>query len=496
MHLFYALCSVFLLMFLVQPVSAASVYGSLYEVGHAVSPYSMNQETTLAYDTGTDGFIGLTSNMDTGLEWWKSDSLGLNWEIVDPSPIAAENCNMAGRHTVVEYDGDVYFSAGCGDPSVGHIFKITGLETAELVHIITIEPPGGGIITHPTGTILNGNLYMFFDGGFTVYDGTSFADVIDAPGQTEGVPLETSEELDSSIYLAQTSGQVQRFDGIEYEIIGDNYLDGSTPADNPNLPAIEVFNDKVYVGNQDEANGATLFSFDIHDTAPTWEEVVDLDTADMVINKTQVIDGVDGESYFIFYVMNGDVGTNIYAMDDEENIIQLIDSGLGGTDPENNTEVVSLVTSVVDDGGVEKNIMLFGTQNQVDQSKLFVLDLGADLAIDATGGSVVSSVGAAAVKKTTTRYKKNFKFRLKKKRVKKGARYSLWVGGKKVDAKTAKKKKAITLKYKKAKKKKAGKTFNVRIGVKNVYGTGDDRLRAHNVIKGKKLKVTVRKRKK
>lgn len=469
---------------IIQPASAASVYGALYETGNVVSPNGLNKEATLAYYPGEDGFITLTAN-DNGLEWWTSDALGMNWELADPNPLAAHNCNMAGRHTVVTYNDEVYFAVSCDNYNTGKIFKLTGTQSAELVHTGPVSDQEEFSLNYPTATVLNDQLYMFFDGGFTVCDETTCEDVTDTPDQPDGVPLETSSEQDGYIYLAQTSGEVQKFDGNSYETIGEDFLEGLEIGLNANLPAIEVFNDKVYVGNQDFQNGATLFGYD----GTTWEEIITLDPDDTIINKTQVTT-VDGSEYLVFYASNGNVGTNIYALDEDENIIQLIDSGLGGTNPENNAEVVSIANRTVNDNGVNKNIMLFGTQNYVDNSKIFALNLDADLAINAVKKNVVK---AAGVKKARHQKGEVFKYKIKKKLVQKKAVYSLWVNNKRVDKIKAKKKKVITLKYKKAKKKKVGQVFRVRVGVKHVYGTGSNRKVARNVIKGNKLKVTVRK---
>ena len=76
----------------------------------------------------------------------------------------------------------------------------------------------------------------------------------------------------------------------------------------------------------------------------------------------------------------------------------------------------------------------------------------------------------------------------------KGEVYSLWIGNKKVDNERVKSKKAITLTYKGAKNKKAGQVFKAQIGVKHIYGQGENQQRARNIIKGNKIKVTVRKK--
>ncbi|MFH0818398.1 MAG: hypothetical protein V1898_00155 [Patescibacteria group bacterium] len=468
------------------PALATSLYGALYEVGNLVSADGLNKEIVLAYYPSADGFIALTAN-DTGLEWWTSDSLGMNWVVSDSNPLAEYGCTMAGRHTVITYNDEVYFAATCGQDA--NIFKLTGLESAELVHTNSLCEESEFTLGYPTASLLNGNLYMFFNGGYTVFDGSTWEEVTDAEGQVDGVPLEVSSEQDGFVYEAQTTGQVQIFDGTTLDTIGENYLEELTISPDANLPAIEAFNDKVYVGNADFANGASIFRYD----GSTWDEYYQLGSEDSIVNKMQLSDEIDGSNYLVFYTANSTLGTTIYAINEQEDVIQLINSGLGGNDPENNSEVVSIVNRTVSDNGTEKDIMLFGTKNMIDNGKVFVLDLGTDLAINASRGNVISAPNTMAVKKATTKKGKVFKYKIRKSLVKKGEVYSLWINGKQVAKKKASKKKAVTLTYKKVKYKKVGESFNVKIGVKHIYGTGDNRTLARNVILGKRIKVTVRK---
>jgi hypothetical protein len=217
-----------------------------------------------------------------------------------------------------------------------------------------------------------------------------------------------------------------------------------------------------------------------------WEEVINLPAEDTIINKMQLSDEIDGSNYLVFYTSNGGTGTNIYAIDEEDNLIQLIDSGLGGTTPENNTEVVSIINRTVVDGSTSKQIMLFATQNHIDQTKVFALNLDDDLAIDATSSAIISSTA-----KAYTHVGQTFVYKIRKAKVKKGATYSLWIKGKKVDQETASSKKKITLRYKGAKNKDVGDTFKVKIGARYAYGQGDDQIKANNIIKGQSLKVEV-----
>lgn len=459
---------------------AESLYGALFETGHLEADIGMNEEALLMYYPEAEEFIAVTSN-DIMSEWRISDSLGTNWTLIDPSPIAEYGCVMPGRHTFIEYNGEAYFAASCGliDDRRGTIFRLTSSTTAEVAYVRDPEGEGAAGV-YPTGVVLNDKMYMFFDGGFTTFDGTTWIDTVDAVGQVAGVPLETSGEQDGYSYVAQTSGEVQKFDGISFETIGEDYLEGVQFSPDYNLPAIEVYNNTVYVGNQDFTNGATLFRYT---GGTSWEEVVTLDAADTIINKMQLS---DDSHYLVFYTSNADTGTNIYAIDEDDNLIQLIDSGLGGTNPENNNEVVSIVNRTVTDGGVDKQIMLFATQNQVDQTKIFAMNLDDDLAIDAASSAVISSA-----KKAYTQAGRVFTYKISKAKVKKGAVYSLWINGKKVDYRKATTKKKITLKYKGAKNKEAGDTFSVKIGVRYSYGQGDDQIKANNLIKGSALKVTV-----
>lgn len=465
-------------------VQASSLYGALFETGHLEATAGLNKEALLMYSPGEEGFAAVTSN-DSNAEWWTSDSLGMNWTLVDSSPLVEYGCIQPGRHTFWEYHGETYFAASCGPEfgRKGYIFRLTSTTTAEVAYL---HNPGQGAVDtlYPTGTILNDKIYMFFNGGFTSYDGTTWIDTIDAVGQVSGVPLETSSEQNGYIYLAQTSGQVQKFDGTSYETIGEGYLEGLQSSPDYNLPAIEVYNNTIYVGNQDFTNGASLFRYV---DGMNWEEVVNLPVKDGIINKMQLSNEIDGSHYLVFYTNNPDTGTNIYAIDEDDNLIQLIDSGLGGTNPENNSEVVSILNRTVADGSVSKQVMLFATQNMVDQTKIFVLNLDSDLAINPVSTAVISATG-----KAYTQVGQPFIYKISKAKVKKGAVYSLWVKTKKVDSEKALIKKGITLRYKGAKNKGAGETFSIKIGVRYTYGQGENQVKAYNIIKGQALKVTVR----
>lgn len=373
---------------------------------------------------------------------------------------------------------------------------------------------GGGIDTNfPTAAVVGENIYMFYNGGYSVFDGESWSDVTDTEGQPDGVPLEASDELDGVIYLAFTSGEVMAFDGSSYETIAEDFIDGY----GTNLPAVEVFNGHVYVGSDaGDGSGARLYGYDLNADEPEWEEVVTLDNEDSIINKMEASMEVDGVQVLTFYTSNATTGTNIYYLDAEGTIGSMVNSGLGEENAENNREVVSITSRVVTDGSIDRTVMVFGTQNTEDETKLFVLMLGTDFAIEKTNvdvlsapvvkeqpaeGTEVDEKATSSKRKSqkTTKLKtqrgKTFVLQIKKADVVKGDVYSLWVNGEKVAEKTATSKHAITLKYKKGKNWKAGKKVIVYIGHQVSYGQGDDELLSTNTILGDAITVNVSKKK-
>lgn len=536
-----------------EAVESSTLYGALYEAANVTTEEGVNGEATLVYHPGSDGFALGTTNTEGGLEWWTSDALGINWALSDEDPLAEYECTQIGRHTPTLFNDTMYFGANC--KSGGLIFKMTGLNSVELVHTHSgssqtqaeqkeqpkeepkdggggkgTEDPadeqkgddqggeegeggesGGGDSTggFPTATKLGDDIYFFFDGGFTVCDtDDKCSDVSDAEGQPSGVPLEVSTEQDGFVYAAMTSGEVMTFDGDAYETIGTNYLldEGEESATGANLPAIEVYNGVVYVGNigslgTEERVGATLYKYDPEDEDgddDLWEVVVQLSEDNTIINKMQLSKEIDGTNYLVFYSSNGDEGTNIYAVDETGTILELVPSGLGGENPENNREVVSIVNRTVTDDGVEKNVMLFGTQNTEDHAKVFVLQVGTDLAYTPESEDIVTAPSAqakviTATGKVKTQVGKIFTLKVPKDEVEVGDVLYLYVNDKKVDTAKVKKKKAVVLKYRGAKKLKSGKTFTVTVGRKLSYGEGKETLHSSNVVVGDELDITVKK---
>ncbi len=537
-----------------MPAFAAdqSVYGALYQAGHLEGESSANGESVMLYYPEEDGFIALTTN-DDGAEWWTSDALGLNWSRLDAAdnPLTDYSCRQPGRHAAVLFNGTYYFGASCTEG--GSVFKLTGIDSAERVHVKLDQsegtsfgsavadgnnpPPGddgedldgnpnngdqpggdqpnGGEVSggYPTATVLNDVLYLFYQGGYTQC-GTDdvCVDVEDAANQPSDVPLEVSAETDGLIYAAFTDGSVLSFDGTGYETIGQ--VEGVT-----NLPAIEVYNGDIYVGDLNN-EGASLYRY--NEETGEFDVVLTLESDDTIVNKMQLSDEIDGKTYLTFYTANAEVGSRILAVDENGDVIQLVDSGLGGENPENNAEVVSIVNRTVMDGTVEKQIQLFGTKNDTDQTKVFVLNMGTELDVPITsdsvvvppvkndedeetvdeGDEVVEGQALFALHKVQKKGKAKGKVKLtrgqalkviiKRSQVYAGDKFSLWINGKEVTSKSAKKRTAITLMYKKTSKYKAGKTIEVQVGVQRAYGQGDDRQVSSNVILSNVQKVTIK----
>ena len=473
-----------------RSAQAASVYGSLYEVGNlqSASIPGDNFESIIMYYPGEDGFVAVTTSQTGESEWYTSDAYGTVWTLTETSPLDAYDCRQPGRHGIHVFEEEVYFSMACGDG--GAIFKLTGQESAELVHQYA---DGAG---YPVVAEYDGKLYYFFDGGFSVWDGASWTDTTTTANQPAGVPLEIATEFEDLMWLAFTTGEVATFDGTSYTIIGESYLEADgveLRPGNANLPSIESFNDTVYVGNQDFLDGATLFKYDrddVDEDEDLWEEVLDLDSDNSIINKMVVSQSFDGNQYLIIFVTNATEGVNILAMDEDENVVELIDAGLGGTNPENNTEVVDVIRRTVTVDGESHRVMLFSSQNDNDETKIFVLTLGDDFAYTPTDEHFVS---AKKKQKTDVHLSEGsvLKVKVPKKKVNTGDVFSLWVDGEKVFTKTAKNGNTITLRYKASQKLDSGDTFTIQVGRKMSYGTGKTRVLARNTILGDELTVEV-----
>lgn len=472
---------------LALPVQASSLYGALYEVGNltAATGNGSNTEAVLTYVASADGFIAITTNIDGETEWWTSDEYATTWTRSTTNPLEDYDCTQPGRHGIHTYADSVYFGADCAAGAT--VFEITGLESVEVEHVLTTDNELA--VNYPTATPLNGNLYMFFNSGYSEFDGTTWTDVIDAPKQPTDAPLEASRQVGDQVYLSFTNGVVAAFDGSSYSVIGDEYLEGITTNDSNNLPAVQYYNDMVYVGNQDFDNGATLFRYDLTDTTAdisNWDQVFDLDANDTIINKMLLSASLTGDRYLVYFTSNHTQGVNMFAMDESETVTNLVDSGLGGTDPENNSEVISAIRRTIVDRGTPREVMLFSTQNTTDQTKIFVLALGKSFAFTPLHRFVPSTT-------TTDRLTAGHRYRVTvpASKVKAGDQYTLYVDGEAVNTVTARGRRAITLRYKGSSDLDAGATFAVSVGRKLSYGSGDNQLLSNNEVMGGEVTVTV-----
>lgn len=478
-----------------QVASAASVYGALYQTANLVAADATNKESVVTYLPGTDGFIAITHN-DAGAEWWTSDSLGVTWTRSENNPLADYHCTQIGRHSTVITSDASYFGAGCTGGSF--VFKITGLEQVEVVFELASTGPG-----YPTALLDGETIYMFHDGGFTSCFSDVCTDTTTAINQPASVPLEGVVEPDGTMVLPFTDGTVQLFDGTTYTQIGDNFLEAESVVCDPsrcNLPAVGILNDTIYVGNQDVDNGASIFQYDPTDSdgdGVLWETAVQLGSDDTIVNKMQKSQSIDGSSYLVSYTANGTTGTNIIALDKDGNTISLVDSGLGGENPTNNSEVVSIVNRKIQDAGQTKDIMLFATQNPTDNTKIFVLNLASDLAVNVSADNIVTTTASRftqGVNQTKTIISKGtaLKIKILKSQVHKGDVFSLWVNGEKVDTFKATSVKSLTLTYSGAKNLPSGTNLKVKVGVKRAYGSGSNQVVSENVILGEKTTVKIK----
>ncbi|MCW1930230.1 MAG: hypothetical protein KIH62_002835 [Candidatus Kerfeldbacteria bacterium] len=504
------LCAFAVLTPTTRATESASIYGALYEGGNLVSTNgeSMNGESVITYHPDHAGFIAITTN-DAGAEWWTSNATGTVWEQSTTNPLDGYGCTGVSRHAIATYKDEVYFGANCEEDSVAiaRIFKLTSKDTVELLYSRTAGNEDF-FSYYPASGVVNDTLYMFYNGGFTQYDGTTFTDVEDATGQTAGTPLEVTRAIDGVAYLPQVDGSVQTFDGSTYTTIGEDYLEDAIDSSNHNLPSAAIFNGTVYVGNQDFDNGATLFAYDPTDAdtdSELWEVAATFDAEDTIINKMQVSQRVDGDRYLVIYTANAATGSNIYVMDTTGDVQKLVDSGLGETSPEYNVEVISAVRRTVTYGIVEKDIMLFATKNLTDQTKVFVLNLDTRLAFDALPARIISAVEDAGVggssrmraqsmdstPTATTAVGEEFVYKIKKKRVQTGALYSLWIDGVQVDEVVGYKGYPVTLSDANVANLESGDTFEMQVGVQPVYGRKAGKVLATNVIMGDPLTVTV-----
>ncbi len=518
-----------------ETTESTTVYPAVYEAAHLEAANGgANSEVVVGVIPGVDGFVGYTTN-DSGVELWTAeDDTALAWAVSETNPLSDYNCQRVGRHSMIVFKDQTYFAASC--EAGNFIFRQTDLTTAEIVHTNTVSPasvgvddplppppgdepgedpgeepenPGNSSGGYPTAGIVgtgdNQALAMFANGLISVSnDGDTWTDYSDTvgnalPGQPTGVPLEASQaDANGIIYLAFTSGEVMSFDGVELVTIGDGYLEevGEGENQNMNLPAVGVNGDMLYVGNQDMTNGASIFAYNLAAEDPTWEEIVQLDVDDTIVNKMGLSQTFGGDrQYTIFYTSNGKVGTGVYSIDPDGEISQLLPDGLGGG--ANEREVVSITNKNIVDNGVKKKVMLFGTQNTTDQARIYVMQLAEDLPVEpSTEATIVSTpeeVVALILAKTqyTTAFGKTFKLKVSDKVITKGDRLILYVNDKAVDSMKVKDVKHTTLKWKGASKKKVGATFSVEIGRRPAYGSGEEQQLSSNTVTGTTMKVKV-----
>lgn len=468
------------------PSQASTVYGALYEVGHltADTGNGSNTESVLTYVAADDGFIAITTNDGGETEWWTSDQYGLKWSRSTSNPLADYDCVQPGRHGIHTYGSEVYFGANCtAGPTV---FKITGLESVEVEHTLSTDSEIAD--NYPTAAAVNGNLYMFFNGGYSEFNGTTWADVTDAANQPNDVPLEASRQVDGHVYLA-FNGQIATFDGNSYEIIGNEWLEEITVNNNNNLPAIEHYNGYVYVGNQDMDNGATLFKRDPADSSESinnWDVVANLDADNTIVNKMLRSASLSGDRYLVYFTSNHTEGVNIFAMDESETMTELIDAGLGGTDPANNSEVISAIRRTVNDRGTRREVMLFSTQNTTDETKVFALIMGEDFSFTPLARFSPSSSTSYRINEGKT-----FRTTVPARKVKAGDVFTLYINGEAIKTVTARKKSALRLRYKGSRSLEVGDTFTAQVGRQMSYGRGDDQIVSNNELLGREVTVTV-----
>lgn len=507
-----------------------SVYGALFQAGHLEDTSTIlmaedpqdpppppdepdsqsendtdvqgNSEAVLLYHPGTDGFVAITTNR-AGAQWWTSNKFGLNWTQSTTNPVTERNCTQAGRHSVQLFNGEMYFGLTCESDAL--IFKLTGLETAELVHTLTVAPPEGMMAPgYPTSTVVNDTLVLFFNGGYSKStDGKTWIDVTTAKNQpdNESIPLEAGTTHDGIVDVAFTTGQVATLDITTdtYTITGEHYLESgntaSTQVGGASLPAIEHYNNTVWVGNQDMTNGASIFKYDT--AASNWIEAKQLDQNDTIVNKMELSHKINDTNYLVYFTSNAKVGTNIVGIGPDDNFINLVDSGLGGKNPENNTEVVSLIERNIKVGNKTLDIMLFGTQNKTDQTKIFALQLGGDLAFSPTSQDVLSDQktlqGVHSLRPTElfTTYGQPFRIEVDGAQISTGDIFTLFINGQKVQRRRAKNGNRLVLKYDAAQYLNSGDSFTVQIGRKLGYGPRNGRVLSRNMVKGNVLQVIV-----
>lgn len=522
-----------------ETATAETIFPALYEVAHLEAAEGSNEESVLGHISDVTGYFAYTTN-DAGVELWVAeDNTALSWQRSDENPLAEYHCQRVGRHTLAFFNDSTYFAASC--EAGNFIFRQTGLTTAEIVHTNEIpsleqpaptvddqldpppgddgnqipgegneqQSPGAGAGGYPTAGIVgtgdNQQLVMFANDALSMSaDGDTWVDYATSlqnalPGMPSGVPLEASPaDANGVIYLAYTSGEVVTFDGEQFVSIGTDYLESITEPGNQdmNLPAVSVFNDIVYVGNQDSTNGASIFAYSITDENPTWEELVQLDKADTIVNKMGLSQFFgDDRQYLVFYTSNGEFGTRVMSLNSDGELQQLLPDGLGGG--ANEREVVSVANKTVTDNGIKKKVLLFGTQNQVDQSRIYVMQLDENIPVEPSSETTIISEPTSLVAmlfgktKKTSAFGKPFQLQLDSSSITKGDRLTLYINGNVVQQLKVKDVSNTVLTYKGAKKLKAGTIFRVAVGRRPAYGSGAEQLLSNNTVTSSAMKVKI-----
>lgn len=488
---------------------ASTPYGALYEAGELVSGEdtsdgtSGNTESSLIRHPNEDTWIAMTTN-NNETQWFRSDEYALNWTQID-NPLDFYDCMQPGRHSLHIFQQDVYFAYHCAGTNL--IARLeegdgTGQSAATVVFDSSVAFSTGQTSvmfdSFPTSAVLDGVIYFFSTTGILMSeDGATFTQLT-IPGYPHptSVPLEASAQTEdadgnSVMYLPFVNGEVYEFDGTAMTLLGENYLDeiGAT-----NLPSIGLFQDELYVGN-DNTDGAKLKKWD-GEGATTWTEVYDFATQDpnnRIINKMLKSQKFEDDKYLVFFTSNNETGVEVGSIDADGNFLQLIDDGLGGTNPENNSEVISAVRSRTAGSG-SNPVMLFSTKASdpsVSESKVYILqlsdtfDLFPRLRFFDLGEENLSSPAHTILAAEKKLHQGNtLKVTLPKNKVKAGYEYALYINGEGVDSATGKAKGSLTLEYEGAADLETGTELSVRIGTTPAYGPKGDKLISTKEIKG------------
>lgn len=529
----------------VQSVSASTLYGSLYEVAELesapgeVTPgdnRSGNYESVVmavkdySGSTTLKRFLAVTHNDVGGVDLFYSDEYALNWEEIDL--VIKENneeiqdevrCTNVGRHSLQLFNEDVYFSFHCTPyPLIIRVQDGTtdtgGEPWFEVVYNDDTTSGGLGVGAAPTAANIGQYLYFFMNQDvIRSSDGENWEEVTPVNYPT-GSPLEASRSLidvegEKYIILPFGNGEVYKFYGTDASLpsmtlIGSGFLNDSHAK---NLPSTGVFQGEAYVGSQNSDDGARLSKWDGEGTT-TWTDVVDYSSVDpnnTIINKMVNTQNFNNDRYLIFFTANQTDGTEVSAVDKTGSLVQLVDNGLGGTDSDNNNEVVSAIKQTTMGTTDDQPIVIFATQaldTTVSETKIFLLQLSTMYAtnpaldyfnedVDFGSSATITGFGVAAKTKNKNRVAllsegEVLTVTVPKKKVRDGYRYFLQVkqleedtsttssSWTTVDSATGEKNSPVQLEYTGAQNKSAGDKFHIRILTQTAYGPEGDRVLA------------------